>query len=288
MGQSKIEIELNINMPYDIESVWAKSEWNKSNSTFTLYNYNPFYLLNPLNEDEIIRQSKILNGFLRNNSTKAKKSLVFAKSFLEDDGQFLFYAFDENNVNVGIWVWHLDKGPQFPSKICSNLKEVFGEERLMIKGFANSDQIRNTWIKASNRELNESDFMYGNFPMKDLKKIAMEICPELLFIPNETTFLVSDEKKNEVSEFYSSKGRNGLLSEMNNIQFQELLQRVNMEKFNQNKETKIFLLHFYNNPELAICNCSKKQAQELNKFGFFTFENLKDSKQSSKFMNDEK
>jgi len=284
MGQAYIEKELTIELPNDIKEVWTEQNWNKSNNVFTLYNFKPFYLLDPTSEDNIIHESKSLNAFLKSAENGVVKSVVIAKSFLKDDGQFLFYGFDEKGTNLGVWAWHLDQGPQFPSKISNNLIEIFESKDLLAKGFDESETISKLWIKATHGKLNQTDFSYGNFPQKDLRIIAEEICPEIIYFPNETTFLVDNEKLNEIDKFYSNLGRLGLKNEMKDEHLTELLKKTNMESFNIGNKNKIFIVQFHNSPNFGLCNCTKEQAIELNRFGYFSFYNLLDSEESSKFI----
>jgi len=284
MGQSNIEKELFLNLPEELKEVWKEQNWNKSNNVFTLYNFKPFYLLNPSNEVEIIRQSKSLNGYLKSNKIEVDKSLVIAKSFLNDDGQFLFYGFSKDGENLGIWAWHLDQGPQFPSKISNNLTEIFESKELLTEGFNDPEIVSKLWIKATHGKLNPTDFSYGNFPQRDLKLVAEEICPNIIYFPNETTFLVDEQKLNEIDSFYAKYGRNGLKNEMQDKHLTELLKKTNMESFNLGNENKIFVLQFYNSPTYGLCKCTKEQAKELNRFGYFSFYNLLDSEESSNFI----
>jgi len=284
MSQSNIEKKLDVKLPSEMKEVWEDQNWNKSNNVFTLYNFKPFYLLDPADEEEIILNSKSLNGFLESSNCDVRKSVVIAKSFLNDDGQFLFYGFDEEGTNLGIWAWHLDQGPQFPSKIANNLIQIFESKKMLAKGFSDSETVSKIWIKATHGKLKRSDFTYGNFPRKDLKLIAEEICPNIIYFPNKNTFLIDDEKLNEIDSFYTLLGRKGLKNEMENTELTELIKNTNMEPFNMGKEKKIFVVQFFNSPTYGLCNCTKEQANELNKYGYFSFYNLLDSEESSKFM----
>lgn len=285
MSQSNIEQKLELQLPQDLKQVWVNQQWNENNNVFTLYNFKPFYLLSPKDEINIISLSKSLNGYLELAQTEIKKSIVIAKSFLNDEGQYLFYGFDVNGKNLGIWSWHLDKGPQFPSKISNNLTEIFESLELMSNGFNDSDIISKLWIKATQKKLDSTDFVYGNFPTKDLKIIAEQICSNIIYFPNKTTFLVDSTKLNEIDEFYSKFGRVGLRLEMNDKHLTEFLQKTNMEPFNIDNERKIFVIKFYNSPTYGLCNCTKFQAKELNRFGYLSFFNLEDSKDFSEFIN---
>ena len=71
---------------------------------------------------------------------------------------------------------------------------------------------------------------------------------------------------------------------MENTELTELIKNTNMEPFNMGKEKKIFVVQFFNSPTYGLCNCTKEQANELNKYGYFSFYNLLDSEESSKFM----
>jgi len=286
LSPSKIDKALQVKTPLDLKSVWENSKWDKLNSVFTLYNYNDFRLLDPLKEEEIIVKSEGVTYDLKHSKSIVKKAIVFAEACHPDIKQNLFYGFDEKDKNLGIWVWLQDNGPNFPSKLSNNLEQIFESEEKMINGFELMGENLINWIESTDRKEKDSDFNYGNFPRKDLQVIAEEICPDIIYFPNASTFVVDDEIKNLIAEFYSDNGRTGLFDEIDHVNLPGFLDDINLEDFNQEKESKIFVIYFYNNPTCGLCKCNKKQAAELNRFGYLHFSNHRDSVQGSKFINE--
>lgn len=325
-GRSKIEIiekQLGMKVPADLEEIWTDNSFTNSNRIFYYRNFGEMLFLSPneLTDNTLIREvgsssrenNKLYymsqEGLISKEEKKRlglkcyfdivmlskehllrEKILVFASSSFNEDFIKIYYKFDSEGNNLGIFLCDGNQGSLVPIYLGKDLNEVFESTEKLKKGFISPDSLRKIqelYIQIDRTRI--EDFAYGIFPQKDLRTIAAGIIPNAYITEDEKVDYLPDSVKAILRNIYIRQGKDLNFTEENSRGFKGItslsafLKDKNNQSFNDNKKERLFVIE-YPDYTIGIAACTPQQARELNEYGLLCFDWRERTEKEFRFM----
>lgn len=319
----EINKQLNIQVPIDLQELWSEKGFDTVNRKFIYSNYGEMLFLSNsnLHEYTVIREvsgamnesnllylkqkegeiteneykknkelffldpvmtSKMVDGHLRSTYPSIKKCLVFSVSTWQEGFTYFFYGFNENNENLGIWIWKLENS-RYPVKVADELYQIFGDN--LRNGFSNIEVLNKFLMKYHSDEIiQKNDFPYGIFPQYDLRKFAKKNASEIVMFTDEYIRYTSPEILEKIKQIYSFKGIDVDFDKFQDIYLKELLDKINKENFDADKESNYFIIHISLSYKYGLVLISPEQGRNLNKYSLIPFGGRKETDLAFEFL----
>lgn len=236
------------------------------------------YFLDP------IMLSKQVEQHLNTGKNEADKILVFATSTWQEAFTYLFYRFDSNKSNKGIWIWKMENS-KYPVKIADSASELFIDDKFLIKGFPTNKNVRKILNHyCENSPIPDSLWTSNIIPQKDMRQLIDEIADEIIYFNDQYISMSSTDKIKEINNFLK---RNNIKQALKNedVNLRTRLKEIIDANFNPNNETNIMMIQFYETNTFGLSSVKSEQAAELNVYGMLQFGNKKETDLAFEFIN---
>jgi len=238
------------------------------------------YFLDP------IMLSKQVEQHLNTGQDKADKVLVFATSTWQEAFTYLFYRFDSNKSNQGIWIWKMENS-KYPVKIADNTSQLFINDNYIKEGFPTNRNVRKILnCYYDNSPIPDSLWTSNIIPQKDMRKLVEEIAGEVIYFNDKYISISQPDKIKEINDYLK---RNSLKYDLKNedVNIQTRLKEILDANFNPKNESNIMMIQFYETNTFGLLSVKSEQAEELNVYGMLQFGNKKETDLAFEFINKE-
>jgi hypothetical protein len=229
-----------------------------------------------------VMTSKMVDGHLRSTYPSIEKCLVFSVSTWQEGFTYLFYGFNENNENLGIWIWKLENS-RYPVKVADELSQIFGDS--LRHGFSNIEDLNKFLMKYHSTEMiSESNFPYGIFPKEDLRQVAKENVSEIVWFTDEYISFTAPEVLEKIEQMYSARGIDVAFDNFQDTYLKEFVDKINKENFDTGNESNYFIIHLSLSYKYGLVLITPEQGRSLNKYSLIPFGGRKETDLAFEFM----
>ena len=218
-----------------------------------------------------VMSSKFVSADFQQYGAKVKKCIVFAVSTWQEGFTYMFYGFDEQNKNMGIWIWKKENS-KIPVFLGENIESVLGSTSNLILGFAPIEEQRqsiNNYFET--KPIDGSNLAFGVYPKFDLRELTKEVTNSLILFEDERISNQPKEILNEISNLYLN---NGITLDFDSRPHEYLgtyLSEINSESFSPKNSKNFFKITYSFSYQLGLVYVSPKEAQILNQYSLIFF-----------------